>query len=428
LKFIKRIFGKKEDIPKEISIKIDDLSVWIETESQKQFSVLRSDIKQKYDEISATLENLSTSRDQLKDAKFGEKTYKRLAKAGTSNRDNLIKNINVLIEKTIIPEDIDPSKAVEFYIDMKSTLKTCLDNTTRSQEYVKLIFPEGYKVVVIDLKRLDTLLDELMYFIDGVKDELDVYTKLPGDIEIINQSQHQIKEMTDNIPQLEAKYESLKNNLHTGEDRLAEMERSEEIIKANELEKQIKTLNDRISGINSNVKELFAPLSKALLRMQKQHESGRHTLSSINSNNLRTLIEDPALILGNDINSFLNEIRKSVEDGTLGLKQQKANKTVEQIDRLTGSDILLSLYRDRESDSAKLTGLLEERNRLTVYKERTRLEKKLSDYRSSINSIEQSLDIERKDLGSLIEEVEQLKTKLNSDLSFVFNKDIKIVY
>lgn len=428
MKFITRIFGKKEDIPKEISIKIDDLPVWIKTESQKQFSVLRSDIKQKYDEISATLENLSTSRDQLKDAKFGEKTYKRLAKAGTSNRDNLIKNINVLIEKTIIPEDIDPSKAVEFYIDMKSTLKTCLDNTTRSQEYVKLIFPEGYKVVVIDLKRLDTLLDELMYFIDGVKDELDVYTKLPEDIEIINQSRHQIKEMTDNIPQLEAKYESLKNNLHTGEDRLAEMERSEEIIKANELEKQIKTLNDRISGINSNVKELFAPLSKALLRMQKQHESGRHTLSSINSNNLRTLIEDPALILGNDINSFLNEIRKSVEDGTLGLKQQKANKTTEQIDRLTGSDILLSLYRDRESDSAKLTGLLEERNRLTVYKERTRLVKKLSDYRGSINSIEQSLDIERKDLGSLIEEVEQLKTKLNSDLSFVFNKNIKIVY
>lgn len=428
MKFIKRIFGKKEDIPEEISIKIDDLSVWIETESQKQFSVLRSDIKQKYDEISATLENLSTSRDQLKDAKFGEKTYKRLAKAGTSNRDNLIKNINVLIEKTIIPEDIDPSKAVEFYIDMKSTLKTCLDNTTRSQEYVKLIFPEGYKVVVIDLKRLDTLLDELMCFIEGVKDELDVYTKLPGDIEIINQSRHQIKEITDNIPQLEAKYESLKNNLHTGEDRLAEMERSEEIIKANELEKQIKTLNDRISGINSNVKELFAPLSKALLRMQKQHESGRHTLSSINSNHLRTLIEDPPLILGNDINSFLNEIRKSVEDGTLGLKQQKANKTVEQIDRLTGSDILLSLYRDRESVSAKLTGLLEERNRLTVYKERTRLEKKLSDYRSSINSIEQSLDIERKDLDSLIEEVEQLKTKLNSDLSFVFNKDIKIVY
>ncbi|KAF5424596.1 hypothetical protein C5S42_12935 [Candidatus Methanomarinus sp.] len=428
MKFIKRIFGNKEDIPKEISIKIDDLSVWIESESQKQFSVLRSDIKQKYDEISATLENLSTSRDQLKDAKFGEKTYKRLAKAGTSNRDNLIKNINVLIERTIIPEDIDPSKAVEFYIDMKSTLKTCLDNTTRSQEYVKLIFPEGYKVVVIDLKRLDTLLDELMYFIEGVKDELDVYTKLPEDIEIINQSRHQIKEMTDNIPQLEAKYESLKNNLHTGEDRLAEMERSEEIIKANELEKQIKTLNDRISGINSNVKELFAPLSKALLRMQKQHESGRHTLSSINSNNLRTLIEDPALILGNDINSFLNEIRKSVEDGTLGLKQQKANKTTEQIDRLTGSDILLSMYRNRESDSAKLTGLLEERNRLTVYKERTRLVKKLSDYRSSINSIEQSLDIERKDLDSLIEEVEQLKTKLNSDLSFVFNKDIKIVY
>lgn len=428
MKFIKRIFGKKEDIPKEISIKIDDLSIWIETESQKQFSVLRSDIKQKYDEISVTLENLSKSRDQLKDAKFGEKTYKRLAKAGTSNRDNLIKNINVLIEKTIIPEDIDPSKAVEFYIDMKSTLKTCLDNTTRSQEYVKLIFPEGYKVVVIDLKHLDTLLDELMYFIESVEDELDVYTKLPEDIEIINQSQHQIKEMTDNIPQLEAKYESLKNSLHTGEDRLSEMERSEEIIKANELEKQIKTLNDRISGIDSNVKELFAPLSKALLRMQKQHESGRHTLSSINSKHLRTLIEDPVMILGNDINPFLSEIQKSVEDGTLGLKQQKANKTVEQIVRLTDSDILLSLYNDRKSYSAKLAGLLEERNRLTVYKERTGLEKKLSDYRSSINSIEQSLDIERKDLGSLIEKVEQLKTKLNSNLSYVFNKDIKIVY
>jgi len=428
LNFIKRIFGKKEDIPKEISIMIDDLSVWIETESQKQFSELRSDIKQKYGEIGATLENLSTSRDQLKDAEFGENIYKRLAKAGVSNRDNLIKNINVLIERTIVPEDTDPSKSVEFYIDLKSTLKTCLDNTTRSQEYVKLLFPEGYKVVVIDLKHLDTLLDELMQSIGNVKGELDLYTKLPGDIEIINQSQHQIKEMTDNIPQLEAKYESLKNDLHTGEGRLVEMERSEEIISAHELEKEIETLNERISGIDSNVKELFAPLSKALLRMQKQHDSGRHTLSSVNNKHLRILIEDPVLVLGKDINSFLNEIQKSVEDGTLGLKQQKANKTIEQIGRLTGSDILLSLYSDRESYSSKLTGLLEERNSLTVYKERKQLETKLSDYRGSISTIEQSLDIERKDLGSLIEEIEQLKTKLNSNLSFVFNKDIKIVY
>ncbi|MBN2487948.1 MAG: hypothetical protein JXA98_02860 [Methanosarcinaceae archaeon] len=426
MKLIKKIFGKKEEVPPLTSLKFDELPDWIETESEKTFSKLQPSIRQKYEEIDIALGTLNEKKEQLQDARQIEGAYKRIEKAGASNRDNVIKNLNIILDKTNIPNDATPSSAFAFYMDAKSTLKTCIENTIRSQQYVKALYPGEYQLVMEELSHLDTLLDELIAPVNKIKDRLDAYDRLPEEIESINQTRQQIKEKENEILGLEKKYDSLKDELQTCESKLAGLKNSEELMKAKELEKLSEALIEQISSIDFNIKGLFTPLSKAILRMEKQDESGRHILSPDSRNILITLKDDPVSVLGTDITSLLLDIRKRVEDGTLGLKEQKKNKTLEQIDRLAGTDALLILHDQRRSFSLELDRILEELNGFTVYKEKTILEKQVSEDRSMIDSIEQELELKRKYLVRLKEETERSITELNSNLRNVFGDIIEV--
>ncbi len=426
MKLIKKIFGKKEEITPLKLLKFDELLYWIETESENTFSKLQPSISQKYKEIDTALEALSARKGQLQDARQVEGAYKRIEKAGASNRDNVIKNLNIILDKTNIPNDTTPASASAFYMDAKSTLKTCIENTIRSQQYVKVLYPGEYQLVMDELSHLDTLLDGLIAPVNKIKDRLDAYDRLPDEIESINQTRQQTKEKEKAILDLVKKYDSLKNELQTSESKLAGLKNSEELMKAKKLEKLSEALIEQISGIDFNIKGLFTPLSKAILRMEKQDESGRHILSPDSRNILITLKDDPVSVLGTDITPLLVDIRKRVEDGTLGLKEQKKNKTLEQIDRLAGTDALLTLYDQRRSFSLELDRILEELNGFTIYKEKTILEKQVSEDRSLIDSTEQNLELEKKHLVRLKEETERSMTELNFNLRNIFGDIIEV--
>ncbi len=307
-------------------------------------------------------------------------------------------------------------------------LKTCLENAVKSQQYVKALFPEEYKDILGGLKHLDVLLDELVAPINEVKDELEAYDKLPEDIELIRQMQQQIPVRQKNINNLTGKYETLKVELGSEEAKLEEVEAGDEFIRARELEEQARTLKEQISGIDSNLAGLFAQLSKALSRMEKQDGSGRHIMSAESRRCLKILKDEPVSALETDIARFLTEMKARVEDGSLGLKQQKMNKTLEQIDRLVGTDILLRLKSQREGYSLELAGVLGELEGLTVYREKTQIEDRISECRNMMDSTGQKLDVEKKELARLNDEVEELKSGLDSDLSDIFGKDIEVGY
>ncbi|HIH86293.1 MAG TPA: hypothetical protein HA304_00100 [Methanosarcinales archaeon] len=428
MKFIEKIFGKKEEAPAKLTFKFNELPAWLEKEGKNRFTELGAHIGHKYSEISSALEDLSEAKERLVDASFGEKVYKRLAKAGASNRDNLVKNLDIIIEKTAIPEDTDPSGAYQFHLDAKSVLNTCLENAVRSQQYVKALFPEEYKDIFGGLKHLDVLLDELVAPINAVKDELEAYDKLPGDIEQIRQMSQQIPAGQKNINELTGKYETLKVELGSEEARLEEVEAGDEFTRARELEEQARTLKGQISELDSNLAGLFAPLSKALSRMEKQDGSARHIMSANSRKVLKILKDELVSALDVDLSCFLVEMKGRVEDGSLGLKQQKMNKTLEQIDRLVGTDVLLRLKSQREGYSSELAGVRGELEGLTVYREKTQVEDRISECRNVMDSTEQKLDAEKREVARLKKEVEEMKSGLDSDLSDIFGKDIEVGY
>lgn len=427
MKLIERLFGKKEVVPTSISLELEELPEWIEVKSEKTFSRLHHHIKQKYEEIGVALGDLGVSKGHLNDANTVDDAYKQIAKAGISNKDNVVKNIGIIIDRTIIPQDATISAATEFYTSTKSGLKTLIENTMRSQQYAKALFPEEYRGVMDGLSHLETLLDELMAPINEVRDKLDAYDRLKESVETISQYQQQIVGNEDLIPDLEKKYDSLENELQSLESKLEGVVKSEEFTKAHELEKQVMTLEGSLSDIDSNLKSMFAPLSKALSRMEKQDASGRHKMSPESKEILLTIRDNPVSVLGTDINGFLDEIRGRIEDGTLGLKQQKMNNTIKQLDKLRDSDILSSLSEKRGLCLSELEEVKGELDRLTVYEEKTRSEKEMSACRSRIDSTKNDLETERTDQAALREKIEGSIADLNSDLKFVFGTDVEVI-
>ncbi len=428
MKLIEKLFGKKEVAPTLISLELCELPEWMEVRSEKTFSRLHHHIRQKYEMIGVALGDLGVSKEHLNDANTVDDAYKQIAKAGISNKDNVVKNIGIIIDRTIIPQDATISAANEFYTSTKSGLKTLIENTMRSQQYAKALFPEEYRGVMDGLSHLETLLDELMAPINEVRDKLDAYDRLKESVETISQYQQQIVGNEDLILDLEKKYDSLENELRNLESKLEGVVKSEEFTKAHELEKQVKTLEGSLSDIDSNVKSMFAPLSKALSRMEKQDASGRHKMSPKSKEILLAIRDDPVSVLGTGINGFLDEIRGRIEDGTLGLKQQKMNNTIKQLNKLGDSDILSSLGEKRGSCSSELEEVKSELNRLTVYEEKTRSEKEMSACRSRIDSTKNNLETERTDQAALREKIEGSIADLNSDLKFVFGTDVEVIH
>ena len=143
---------------------------------------------------------------------------------------------------------------------------------------------------------------------------------------------------------------------------------------------------------------------------------------------LKILKDEPVQALETDIARFLTEMKARVEDGSLGLKQQKMNKTLELIDRLAGTDVLLRLKSQREGYSSELAGVQGELEGLTVYREKTQVEDRISECRNLVDSTGQKLDAEKKELARLEKEVEELKSGLDSGLSDIFGKDIEVEY
>lgn len=425
MKFIEKLLGKNVQ---SISLQFTEIPGWIEKESEQIFSELRSHIRQKYEQIGSALDDLNTSAEGLMQARLGENVPKRAIKIGESSRDNLIKNLRIIIERTSLPEDLEISSAFGFYDSTRTLSNTCLENAIRSQQYVKALFPEEFKDILLHMKNLNTLLEEFIRPLNEKKDIMEIHARSQRLIEDIRNNQKQIDEKGKNIQMLEEKLDFAEKRMSEFTSRLSALEGNDKFIHAKILEDQVLAAKKRIDEIDSVVVGSFTPLSKALSRIEKLDDSGRYTLDSGSRDILKRIKDDPVALLRQDISQFLLEIRKIAQEGHLGLKQNKLDKTIAQIDKLTGTDLISSLKEQRENACSEFSGLLDELNGLDVYREKTELEGLISDCRTTIESLEQKKEIDKKDLAALVSGYDGKKEELLQQLDQISKKEINISF
>jgi hypothetical protein len=430
MKFIERLFGKKQEKEESHSAVFEfrELAAIVINESEKQEKELKPVVKENYDSIKQALKELELLKKELLAAEPIENVSKRGEKLGDSNRDNVANNLKLVHDKLKVPGNASPLEASEFYKEAKSVLKTVLDNTSRSLMYIKALYPQEHQKINQGLAELEDALDELYSSImQGIK-RIEDLQRIASGIENIKEIEEEMDTSAKKIQELHSRYESSKEKLTKADSKLSELEKGEEFEKAKQLKNEIGELDTEIADGQSEARRLFTPLSKAISRMEKQDDNERCVLSPENREILRTIKEEPAAAIQQDLSPFLAELTNRIESGELGLKSQMCEKALKQIQVLSDRKVISSLVQQRKEHLEEKDELLAELNDLSIYQEKEDIEKEMEKFNQNVKDVNNDIDTESKHLYNLKEEIEMAKSLLLSNVRDIFGDESEIKY
>lgn len=429
MKFIERLFVKKQEKKEShhVVFELVELSSTVKSEIKKQEEILRPVIKDKFEGIRLSLEELDKLEKDLLKAEPIEEAGKRGKKLGDSNRENIVHNLKIIHNKVKIPGSNSPVMAAEFYMDAKSTLKIGLDNTRRSLMYIKALYPQEHQKINQGLADLEGALDELYSSVIEGNERIENLIKIAEEVSNVNNIQSEMKKSTIKLLELDENYESAKKDLSAYNLKLVELDNSREFEMAKDLEKKIRDLDTKLADISLEARRLFTPLSKALSRIEKQDKNEIYVLSMENREILKYINEDPAYAIEYDLEPFLSELTNRVESRELGLKDQICNKVLKQIQVLNDKMKISFLVEQKKDYLSEKKKLISELNGLSIYREREEIEKEIEDHQVLIMSANSDINSERIHLNTLKEELERISSVLLLDVRHVFgdNTDIK---
>ena len=409
MKWIDRIFGNKES--RQETISLEQLPQWLDSKYRKISEETSGAVSSIYPEIQKTLLKIKNSTAELENTKPEGRFHLKMIKIATSNRDNMAKQVKMLLENIIIPKDKDVKTIITFYESGMQTLGVCLENMMKSYQYTKLVYFEESKNVIADVNSLGRLLNQLIEPINSKKLLLDALDRSQELVRAIKNITVDIDSMERSIKENHAKSVSLKKEID-------EKQKSLTILLGSEPWKQCVSSKDHLILLESDAEKksseinaIISPLNKAINRLKQLSDSGRHTLKPEDREALNLCLSCPVDVPP----EFFITFRKIVESGDLNLP--KTDKLLPQI-QLAASTLgeKRKEYYSIRQDIEKKIG---EISNLKVIGEEKNLKETLSTLGDKIIMTEKELDTSRKQLELLKQDLGLKKHELQQNISVI---------
>jgi chromosome segregation ATPase len=415
LKWIKKLFGKKEDSREETGFKeinFEDLPAWLDIRSQKISSQVEKDVPDLLKELEVSLLALKESNSRLSEAKVEGDFDIRIVKRAKSNRENVTKQVTMLIDKIRVQEDRDFRTLESFYGAATQSLDTCLEHMNRSFRYTRGVFPEESKEVSESLASLGKAFNELGEVILGNKKEMDA-------VEAAYSDANRIEELFASIAAEELELESKNQRIQTlNSESLGVSQALEDFRKGaawqrlQNLQSEFTVAREKLKKAETGLNFLVLPLSGHLSRIKKLHESSRYTLKLEVKKELEICLEDPVHVNP----SFFSELQKIFEDNSLDMQAQKKEKALLQVKTAISSfpernKEYLEALQQFEAKKAEIESL--DTGKFVE------LEHKEAELLSRTRSLEEDIEDSKKKLAALREELEHQKEKFLASLSLI---------
>ncbi len=411
LKWIDSLFGKRQSSPSGITF--DELPEWLESRSMKISEEMGRDASSLCFEIREALSEIMESMTALEEATPEGRFHLKLVKVAASNRDNMSKQVRMLLENINIPQATDIAAIMTFHENASQTLTVCLENMMKSYQYTKLVYFEESKELIAKVNALGRLLNQLIEPIDNKRNVLDALDIARTTIQNIKNITLDIGSNEKTIKESEGKIAILKKELIEREKALAMLKESEpwkEYIKSRE---ELISLETDARKNEDDLRGLILPLNKALSRLKQLSDSGRYTLAPEIKEGLNSCLSGQI-----NVNpGFFIEFQKIVESGVLNLTNEKTNKILEQTKLiLTSLDSSKTEYQaltqDIEKQKEKILGL-------KVADEEAGLEKRIVDLKDKITALEKELELSRNRVEALKCDIESKRQELQQSVSVI---------
>lgn len=415
LKWIKKLFGKKEDSSVETGLReinFEDLPAWLDTRSQKISSRVEEDVSDLLRELEASLLALKESNSRLAEAKVEGDFDIRAVKRAKSNRENVIKQVKMLIDKIRVKENRDFKALENFYGAATQSLDTCLENMNQSFRYTRGVFSEESKEVSESLASLGKVFNEFGEVILASKKEMD-------SVEAARSDTNKIQELSASIAAEELEFESrnqriqaLKAETFEASQVLENFRKGAAWQSLQNLQSEFTAAREKLRKAETGLSSLVLPLSGHLSRIKKLHESGRYTLKPEVKKQLDICLEAPLHVNP----SFFPELQKIFEDNALDMQTQKKEKALLQVKAALSNfperkKEYLEALQESEAKKDELEG--------SDTRKLVELEHREAELMSRTSSLEEDIEESEKKLTALREDLEHRREKLLASISLI---------
>jgi hypothetical protein len=422
VKWLSSIFGKDE-IPSTVAF--DGLDAWLELVSNSLFRSLSIIADKLYLEIEDVRDQLKQDTTQLQDAEPVENMPANVSKLGLINRDKMVKHLNTLTEKILVPTQKDYKTVLSFYKLASANIESTLGKSSKSIYYVRSLFPDAVKVVVSDLKRLKTVLNLLITPIREKESHIMKLEEVPGIVQAIKYLKSEIEKEKANVRDQEEDCFVLESKIETEGERLRQLEEDAEWMRLKELETELYLLEADINVLESEVSKLFAPIKKPLNLLKKQDESGRHTLTPEERRAVSSILSSPIQALEGDITDSLIAIKKIIDSDAAILKDRKRDATLKWIDHLLNAD-LATIKGKRDLLQSRIKETKSKLADMTILENKEAIEQAIASAKGQLTRLEEGIDRSKRRIVTLEEELITKKRLLLDALEEIVGKKIDV--
>ena len=411
MNWIGRLFGKKEESPSQITF--DELPEWLAAKSRKISDGIGEQASSLYSDIDEALREIKESTALLEEAEPEGRFHLKMVKLATSNRDNMARQVRMLLENITTPKASDVGSIMAFHENAVQTLTVCLENMMKSYQYTKLVFLEDSKKVIADVNALGRLLNRLIEPINNQKKVLDALENAKGLIQNIKNTTSDIKSKEKVIKENEDKIALLKKEIEEKQKALALLRDSEPWKQYTNYKDDLILLENNAVKIESEIRGIVSPLNKALSRLKQLSDSGRYTLKPESRESLNLCLSDPITVNP----QFFVEFQNIVESGILNLAPEKTDRILEQTRFVASS--LDSSKKEYQALALDIERKKDEISRPSVAHEDADLTKTIADSKEKLTALEKELESSKEHLASLKHDIELKRYELQQTVSVI---------
>ena len=344
LRFIKRLLGQKE----RIGITLESLESWFENKTKKiiddtNYSI--NEIKLKiYEEIDNTKENIK----KLENAKLiNENIHVKEIQFMEGNRSFYINRVGLFFENLSLPDD----NLKESISKIEKEINDLGKSTFKAYQILQHFYEHEAYAIAQNIKSLDLLLNELKSLVSNKK--IKEIESIKSDIVSLKSTINEEKELKVLMKKSENDVVELEEEKRKIRYELTKKEQSKDFKEYGALEVEQHKLNEQINDLKEDIHHYFAILEHALKKQSKIDIEYESVINKYLEDPIKALSDDSAF----EIIKILKKIEDNINNDSIDLKDNKKEKTIETIARITESNLsdFLVEYRKLNSEISNIS-------------------------------------------------------------------------
>lgn len=412
MNWIEKIFGKKEQEPLEI--RFEELTGWLGS-GENRFST-GGHAASIFSDIEVALDRIRKRASELANAQPEGRFHLKMVKIATSNRDNMVKQVSLLIDNINIPKKMDVKSVLEFHENGMQTLNMCLENMMKSYHYTKMVFFEESKKVIAEVNELGRLLNRLGEPMNDNKMALEAFVNAQSHIQIIKDMNSQIDAEKKTIKEIDEKIDTLQKKFDLNQNSLAQLAESEQWKYYLNCKNDLADLDNKAKKALSDINILFVPLKKPLLRLKQLNEDGKFEMAPGIKKELNLCLSDPISVSP----GFFVELKDLLKNDSVAFNPEKRDAILENI-MYTGANIG-GFQKEYQANLSNFNAKKEEISGMNIVQEAASLSSRISSLQDEAVSAEKKLEASKRHLLSLEEGMALEKNQLQQTVFSIDNR------